>query len=69
MSTPTLAPPTGDFDDFRAWETELDASHRDQFNAPKVPAHPTRAALQREADAEIEEGYATWLRASKHEEA
>ncbi len=59
MSTTALAPSAGDFDDFRAWQTELDTP---TFDEPRIPVHPSRAAEHRAARAQIDEGVAEWLR-------
>ncbi|GGN39241.1 hypothetical protein GCM10010109_66970 [Actinoplanes campanulatus] len=55
------APPTGGFDDFRQWQIELDTS-RPALSEPRLPHHPSRAALRRDADSQIAEGVADWLR-------
>ena len=60
MSITTVAPPAGGFDDFKAWQTELNTDQ--PFTEPRVPAHESRAARKRAAGDEIAEGFAEWLR-------
>lgn len=62
MSTTAFAPPTGDFDDFRAWQTELDTAALEPLQGPRIPHHPSRAESNRAASAQIDEGFAEWLR-------
>ncbi len=63
MSTSTYAPPVGGFDDdFAAWETELSAAQRGPLAEPRVPQHLSRAAGNRQAAAQADEGLADWLR-------
>ncbi len=61
MSTPTLAP-AGNFDDFRAWQHELDTAAVVPLDGPRLPYHPSRAEERRDATAQIDEGVAEWLR-------
>ena len=62
MSTPTLAPSAGDFDDFREWEIEFNPSLRPPIGGPRLPHHPSRAEERRDASAQIDEGLAEWQR-------
>lgn len=59
MSMPTIL--TADPDDFRQWEIELNPRLRDEPPGPKIPAQRSRAAENRDADAQAVEGYLEWL--------
>ncbi len=52
MSTTFFAPATGDFDDFRAWQAELDTAALEPLEGPVVPKQRSRRV---EADEAIRE--------------
>jgi len=60
MSMPA-ATLTADPDDFRRWEAQFTAADVEPLTGPKIPAQRGRAAENRDADAEIVEGYLAWL--------
>ena len=60
MSMPTTL--TADPDDFAAWEAEFGPADVEPLTGPKIPAQQSRAAGQRDARQQINEGYLEWLR-------
>lgn len=49
MSTTTYAPAAGDFDDFKAWQAELDTAALEPLTGPTAPKHRSRRVEQAEA--------------------
>ena len=58
MSMPTVL--TADPDNFRKWQAEIDLDQVEPMAGPKVPDRHNRAAQNRDATAEIVEGYLAW---------